>query len=96
VGHPAPKCPDRFLIAGLYSACYLLALDNGVTPGALATLLGVQPILTTFVTEKRVTVPRLLGLVFALAGLALVVSDQLMSMRLTCLGWRPPVSRCSA
>jgi drug/metabolite transporter (DMT)-like permease len=75
-----------FLIAGLYSACYLLALDNGITPGALATLLGVQPILTIFVTEKRVTVPRLLGLVFALAGLALVVSDGLMSMRFDLLG----------
>lgn len=75
-----------FLIAGLYSACYLLALDNGITPGALATLLGVQPILTIFLTEKRATVPRLLGLVFALAGLALVVSDGLMSMRFDLLG----------
>ncbi|MBB5713128.1 DMT family transporter [Sphingomonas xinjiangensis] len=75
-----------FLIAGLYSACYLLALDNGITPGALATLLGVQPILTIFLTEKRVTLPRLLGLVFALVGLALVVSDGLMSMRFDLLG----------
>ncbi|SEJ87464.1 EamA-like transporter family protein [Sphingomonas sp. OV641] len=75
-----------FLIAGLYSACYLLALDNGITPGALATLLGVQPILTIFLTEKRVTVPRLLGLVFALVGLALVVSDGLMSMQFDLLG----------
>ncbi|WP_184092262.1 DMT family transporter [Sphingomonas xinjiangensis] len=75
-----------FLIAGLYSACYLLALDNGITPGALATLLGVQPILTIFLTEKRVTVPRLLGLVFALVGLSLVVSDGLMSMQFDLLG----------
>jgi drug/metabolite transporter (DMT)-like permease len=75
-----------FLIAGLYSACYLLALDNGITPGALATLLGVQPILTIFLTEKRVTLPRLLGLVFALMGLALVVSDGLMSMQFDRLG----------
>lgn len=70
-----------FLIAGLYSAFYLLALDNGITPGALATLLGVQPILTIFMTERRVTVPRLLGLICALAGLALVVSDGLASTR---------------
>lgn len=75
-----------FLIAGLYSACYLLALENGITPGALATLLGVQPILTIFLTEKRVTVPRLLGLAFALVGLALVVSDGLMSMQFDLLG----------
>jgi drug/metabolite transporter (DMT)-like permease len=69
-----------FLIAGLYSAFYLLALDKGITPGALATLLGVQPILTIFITERRVTAPRLLGLVCALAGLALVVSDGLRLM----------------
>jgi drug/metabolite transporter (DMT)-like permease len=75
-----------FLIAGLYSACYLLALDNGITPGALATLLGVQPIFTIFLTEKRVTVARLLGLVFALVGLALVVSDGLISMQFDLLG----------
>lgn len=75
-----------FLIAGLYSTFYLLALNNGITPGALATLLGVQPILTIFLTERRVTVPRLFGLVCALAGLALVVSDGLMSMRFDLLG----------
>ena len=75
-----------FLIAGLYSPCYLLALDKGITPGALATLLGVQPILTIFLTERRATGPRLLGLTCALAGLALVVSDGLASMRFDLLG----------
>lgn len=75
-----------FSIAGLYSACYLLALDNGVTPGALATLLGIQPILTIFLTERRATLPRLLGLACALAGLALVVSDGLASTRFDALG----------
>jgi len=75
-----------FLIAGLYSAFYLLALDNGITPGALATLLGVQPILTIFLTERRVTVLRLLGLTCALTGLALVVSDGLASTRFDLLG----------
>ncbi len=75
-----------FLIAGLYSAFYLLALDNGITPGALATLLGVQPILTIFLIERRVTAPRLLGLICALAGLGLVVSDGLTSMRFNLAG----------
>jgi drug/metabolite transporter (DMT)-like permease len=75
-----------FFIAGLYSTCYLLALDNGITPGALATLLGVQPILTIFLTERRATLPRLLGLTCALAGLAFVVSDGLASTRFDALG----------
>lgn len=69
------------LIAGLYSVFYLLALDHGVTPGALATMLGIQPILTLFLTERRVTALRLTGLICALAGLALVVSDGLVATR---------------
>jgi drug/metabolite transporter (DMT)-like permease len=73
-------------ISGLYSTCYLLALDHGVTPGALATMLGVQPILTLFVTERKVTPLRMAGLLLALGGLALIVSDGLLSMRLQMLG----------
>ena len=38
---------------GGYSICYLLALDRGITPGVLATLLGVQPILTLMLLERR-------------------------------------------
>lgn len=75
-----------FAIAGLYSICYLLALDHGVTPGALATMLGVQPILTVFLTERRVTARRLGGLLCALGGLALVVWDGLAAARFTVPG----------
>lgn len=75
-----------FAIAGLYSACYLLALDHGMTPGVLATLLGVQPILTILLTERKATWTRLLGLMLALAGLALVVSEGFAAARFTLLG----------
>lgn len=74
------------LMAGVYSSTYLLALDHGVTPGALATLLGVQPIITIFLTERRASWLRWIGLLCALAGLALVVSDGLMSTRMSTLG----------
>lgn len=73
-------------IAGLYSACYLLALDNGLTPGALATLLGVQPIATLLLTERRAGLMRLLGLACALAGLVLVVWDGLVAARFDASG----------
>lgn len=73
-------------IAGLYSACYLLALDNGMTPGALATLLGVQPIATLLLTERRASRTRLLGLTCALAGLVFVVWDGLVAARFDALG----------
>ena len=75
-----------FAIAGVYSSFYLLALDRGITPGVLATILGVQPILTGLITERRIGPARLLGLTCALAGLALVVHDGLSLMRFDGVG----------
>ncbi|HIF6624909.1 DMT family transporter [Serratia ureilytica] len=66
------------LMIGSYQICYLLALERGITPGVLATLLGVQPILTQFITERRCAGLRALGLALALAGLTLVVYQSLM------------------
>ena len=40
----APKWPaPGLLLVGGYSCAYFLALDQGLTPGALATILGVRP-----------------------------------------------------
>jgi drug/metabolite transporter (DMT)-like permease len=61
------------LMIGCYPICYLLALDHGITPGVLVTLLGVQPILTLMLLERRFAALRLLGLVLALCGVVLVV-----------------------
>ena len=54
-----------FLLIGCYSICYLLALDHGVTPGVLATLLGAQPILTLALMERRFDAGRVAGLLLA-------------------------------
>jgi len=61
------------LLTGGYSISYLLSLDRGLTPGLLATVLGVQPLLTLLVTERAWSARRMAGLVLALAGLSLVV-----------------------
>jgi len=61
------------LLTGGYSICYLLSLDHGLTPGLLATVLGVQPLLTLLATERAWSMRRMAGLVLALGGLALVV-----------------------
>lgn len=61
------------LLTGGYSICYLLALDHGMTPGILATILGVQPVLTLLLVERRLTIRRAGGLLLALSGLCLVV-----------------------
>lgn len=61
------------LLTGGYPICYLLAMDRGLAPGILATLLGAQPILTLVLVERRLTAARMGGLLLALGGLSLVV-----------------------
>lgn len=60
------------IIAG-YSICYFKAMAHGVTPGLMATIMGIQPILTFCLLEKNLQKERLLGLLIALAGLILLV-----------------------
>jgi drug/metabolite transporter (DMT)-like permease len=74
------------LMIGCYSVCYFEAMAHGITPGLLATLLGVQPILTLLITERRFSSWRLLGLILALAGLVLVVFQSLVLAKLSSLG----------
>lgn len=74
------------LLVGGYSIFYLLALDAGVTPGLLATLLGVQPIATLLLTERPLQRRRLGGLLVALAGLVLLVLESLLASRVAALG----------
>lgn len=64
-------------LLGMYSICYLLALDAGLAPGVLATVLGVQPLLTLLLVERCWSAPRIAGLVLALGGLALIVLHSL-------------------
>ena len=61
------------VLLGAYQIFYLLALDLKVTPGVMATVMGVQPILTAVIMERRHSFSRSLGLLLGLAGLVLVV-----------------------
>ncbi|EJO92503.1 hypothetical protein A471_16603 [Ectopseudomonas mendocina DLHK] len=81
-----PTARAGLLMIGGYSLCYLLALDSGITPGVLATLLGVQPILTLMLLERRASPLRLVGLLLALLGLALIVGDSLLHASLPLAG----------
>ncbi|HWL86634.1 MAG TPA: DMT family transporter [Polyangiaceae bacterium] len=74
------------LLLGSYQICYLLALDLGITPGVLATLLGVQPILTLLLFERRVSIPRLAGLGLAMGGVFLVVYHSVALARFSMAG----------
>ena len=61
------------VLLGAYQIFYLLALDLKVTPGVMATVMGVQPILTAVIMERRHSFSRSLGLLLGLGGLILVV-----------------------
>lgn len=74
------------LLIGGYSVFYFQAMAHGITPGLLATVLGVQPILTLLLTERRFSSWRLLGLFVALTGLMLVVYQSLLKAQLSGLG----------
>ncbi|MDL2267863.1 DMT family transporter [Desulfovibrio sp. OttesenSCG-928-G15] len=75
-----------FLLVGVYTICYLLALANGITPGVLSTVMGVQPILTLWLVERDFPPSRLWGLFIALGGLVLVVLQSLTSSTLSIYG----------
>ena len=74
------------LMIGGYAVFYLLALQHGLTPGVLATVLGVQPILTLLILERGFAPQRLAGLAVALGGLALVVFDSIVLARFSIAG----------
>lgn len=74
------------VLVGGYSVFYLLALAHGVTPGLLATILGVQPLATLVCTERPIRRSRFWGLGLALAGLTLVVLDSLLAARASPIG----------
>lgn len=75
-----------FLLVGVYSFCYFMAMYEGITPGVLATVLGAQPILTFVISERSHSISRLIGLGVALLGLASVVLDGSENIHLPMMG----------
>ena len=73
------------VLLGAYQIFYMLALALHITPGVMATVMGVQPILTAVILERRQSWSRLLGLFLGLAGLILVVYQ---SIGLAGMSWQ--------
>ena len=76
---PRPGKPLWYAVAtglvllGAYQIFYLLALDLKITPGVMATIMGVQPILTVVLMERQRSWRRIFGLALGLVGLIMVV-----------------------
>jgi drug/metabolite transporter (DMT)-like permease len=85
-GTGVPVALTGLLMIGCYSICYFLALDHGITPGVLATLLGVQPILTLILMERRFSATRIGGLALGLTGLILIVYQSIALARFSISG----------
>ncbi|QGY60663.1 EamA family transporter (plasmid) [Pantoea agglomerans] len=74
------------MLIGGYSVCYFQAMAHGVTPGLIATIMGIQPILTLCIVERRMQGRRLAGLMLALSGLILLVWRSLSASHLPVSG----------
>ena len=74
------------MLIGGYSVCYFQAMAHGVTPGLIATIMGIQPILTLCIVERSLQGRRLAGLMLALAGLILLVWRSLSASLLPVTG----------
>jgi len=61
------------VLLGAYQIFYLLALDLKVTPGVMATIMGVQPILTVVLMERQRSASRMFALWLGLTGRVRVV-----------------------
>ncbi|TCM60476.1 EamA-like transporter family protein [Acinetobacter calcoaceticus] len=78
-------CMTGFLLIGGYSLFYFLALQYGISPGLLATVLALQPILTYFITERSFSKLKLLGLLLSFAGIICLVYTSLFVNQLSIL-----------
>lgn len=83
------------LVHGLYLGGVFIAISQGVPAGISALIPGLQPILTSTISNRFMgeTVTRLqwLGLALGLAGVALVLHDRTIIAAATPLGWTASV-----
>lgn len=71
------------LLQAGYQIFYFFALDQHMSPGMLAIILGAQPIITAFLGENKT---KWFGLFLGLSGLILVVFDNITKPNFTLYG----------
>lgn len=88
---PASEHRKKVILTGLlmiggYSICYFQAMAHGVTPGLIATIMGIQPILTLCLLERKMHKTKFFGLSIALSGLVFLVWDSLSAAHIAPIG----------
>ncbi len=89
-----PKSLNQFLIVaitgiftlGLYTAFFFAALYEGISPGILAIILGMQPLLTVLIMKEAMRPLQIIGILLGFVGLSLTVANSVMSDSTTILG----------
>ncbi|HVV68753.1 MAG TPA: DMT family transporter [Gammaproteobacteria bacterium] len=64
---------------GLYSVFFFVALYEGISPGILAIILGMQPLLTLLVMREAMRPLQMVGILLGFIGLALTVINTVMT-----------------
>ncbi|WP_034916028.1 DMT family transporter [Erwinia sp. 9145] len=85
---PPPIARKKVLLSGVmiiggYSLCYFEAMAHGVTPGLIATIMGIQPLLTLCLVKPEMNGRRVVGLIIALSGLILLVWRSLAAAQMS-------------
>lgn len=72
------------LLQVFYLACYIMAIDSGMSPGLVTLVLGLQPLLTPVLCRQRLDKVKRLLLIAGFAGLCIAISG---AQTLTEIGW---------
>jgi len=74
------------LLQAGYQIFFFYALAHGVSPGLLAIILGIQPLMTAVLTRGHLTAVQWLGLLLGMLGLGLVVANSLFIEQIGVIG----------
>jgi len=75
-----------FLLQVCYQASYFLAINYQLSPGIVAMVLGLQPLLTPFLSKEHVSLKSYLTLILGFAGLIIAVYGARDVSHITFLG----------
>ena len=71
-----------FMVHGLYLGGVFVSIENGLSPGLIALIVSLQPVLTSTIANRwlgeRVMPRQWLGLLLGLAGVYLIVRETVM------------------
>jgi drug/metabolite transporter (DMT)-like permease len=96
-----PKWPDRlgivrsaltgFMVHGLYLGGVFVSIENGLSAGIIALLVSLQPVLTSTIANRwlgeRVVLRQWIGLALGLAGVYLIVRENVAAGEARPLAW---------